>query len=93
MRQFAVTADRIDYWVRRGVTPYFRESNVNPARDRRAALMVIGRLLKEYYNALATPVPPLLLALVEQVKNAEVGEASRYSKSLSTATTVAAVTS
>jgi hypothetical protein len=28
----------------------------NTARDRRAALIVIGRLLKDQYNALATPV-------------------------------------
>ena len=52
------------------------------ARDRRAALMVIERLLKEQYNALATPVPPHLAALVEKLKNAEIGETSGYSKSL-----------
>jgi hypothetical protein len=74
MRQLAVTTDRIDYWIRRDVTPFFPQSNVNPARDRRAALMVIGRLLKDYYNALATPVPPHLAALVEQVKNAEIAK-------------------
>jgi hypothetical protein len=65
MRQPAVTADRIDYWIRRDVAPCLPQSNVNPARDRRAALMVIGRLLKDQYNALATPVPPHLAALVE----------------------------
>jgi Rrf2 family transcriptional regulator, iron-sulfur cluster assembly transcription factor len=52
------------------------------ARDRRAALMVIERLLKEQYNALATPIPPHLAALVEKLKNAEIGETSGYSKSL-----------
>ena len=31
------------------------------ARDRRVALTEIGRLLKEQYNALATPVPHILL--------------------------------
>jgi hypothetical protein len=72
MRQPAVTADRIDYWIRRGVAPCAPQSNVNPARDRRAALMVIGRLLKDQYNALATPVPPHLAALVEKLKNAEI---------------------
>jgi len=61
--------------------------------DFRGRAVPIGRLLKEYYNALAIPVPPHLVALVEQVKNAEVGEASGYSKSLSAATRVAAVTS
>ena len=34
------------------------------ARDRRVALTEIGRLLKDQYNALATPVPPHLAALV-----------------------------
>jgi hypothetical protein len=80
MRQPAVTADRIDYWIRRGVTPCFPQSNVNPARDRRAALMVIGRLLRDQYDALATPVPPHLAALVERLKNAEIGETSSYSE-------------
>jgi Rrf2 family transcriptional regulator, iron-sulfur cluster assembly transcription factor len=52
------------------------------ARDRRVALTEIGRLLKDQYNALATPVPPHLAALVEKHKNAEIGETSGYSKSL-----------
>jgi hypothetical protein len=82
MRQSAVTTDRIDYWIRRDVAPRLHQSNVNPARDRRAALMVIGRLLRDQYNALATPVPPHLAALVEKIKNAEIGETSGHSKSL-----------
>jgi hypothetical protein len=45
--------------------------------------MVIGRLLKEQYNALANPVPLHLAALVEKLKDAEMGETSGYSKSLS----------
>jgi hypothetical protein len=77
MRQPAVTADRIDYWIRRDVAPCLPQSNVNPARDRRAAL--IGRLLRDQYNALATPVPPHLAALVEKLKNAEIHETSGYS--------------
>jgi hypothetical protein len=79
MRQLNVTADQIDYWIRRDVAPG-PPRNVNPARDRRAALMVIGRLLKDQYNALATPVPPHLAALVEKLKNAEMDETSGYSK-------------
>jgi hypothetical protein len=56
------------------------QSNVNPARDRRAALMVIGRLLRDQYNTQATPVPPHLAALVEKLKNAEtLGTLNRYS--------------
>jgi Rrf2 family protein len=46
------------------------------ARDRRVALTEIGRLLRDQYNALATPVPPHLAALVEKHKNAEIGETS-----------------
>jgi hypothetical protein len=79
MRQPAVTADRIDHWIHRGVAPCPPQSKVNPARDRRAALMVIGRLLRDQYNALATPVPPHLAALVEKLKNAGIGESSGYS--------------
>jgi hypothetical protein len=83
MRQPAVTTDRIDYWIRRDVAPRLHQSNVNPARDRRAALMVIGRLLRDQYNALATPVPPHLAALVEKLKNPDMCETSGYSESLS----------
>jgi hypothetical protein len=45
--------------------------------------MVIGRLLRDQYNALATPVPPHLAALVKKLKNAEMCETSGYSESLS----------
>jgi hypothetical protein len=45
--------------------------------------MVIGRLLRDQYNAIATPIPPLLTALVEKLKEAEMGETSGYPKSLS----------
>jgi hypothetical protein len=71
MRQPAATADRIDYWIHRDVAACPPQSNVNPARDRRVALLVIGRLLKDQYDALATPVPPHLAALVEQLKMRE----------------------
>ena len=81
MRQPAVTADRIDYWIRRDVVPCAPQSNVNPARDRQAALMVIGRLLRDQYNAVATPTPPDLAALVEKLKSAERTETAGSSKS------------
>jgi hypothetical protein len=71
MREAAVTADRVDHWIRRHVVPCPPQNNVNPARDRRAALIVIGRLLKDRYNALASPVPPHLATLVEQLKMQE----------------------
>jgi hypothetical protein len=41
--------------------------------------MVIGRLLRDQYDALATPVPAHLAALVNQLKNTEIGEISGYS--------------
>jgi hypothetical protein len=43
------------------------KKNVNPARDRLVALTAIARRPKDQYDTLATPVPPHLAALVEQV--------------------------
>ena len=87
MNHLAARADRIDYWVRRHVVPCPPQSKVNPARERRIALTAIGRCLKDQYDALATPVPEHLAALVQQLKTQEVGERgtlriiSRYSYS------------
>jgi hypothetical protein len=64
----AATADRIDYWVRRHIVPCPPQKNVNPARDRFVALTAIARDLKDQYDALATPVPRNLVALVDQLK-------------------------
>ena len=61
MRNVAVAADRIDYWIRRRVVPCAPRSNVNPALDRNAALTAIGRSLRDQYDALAAPVPQILL--------------------------------
>ena len=47
------------------------QSNVNPARDRRVGLSAIGQCLKDQYEALATPVPPHLAALVKQLEPQE----------------------
>jgi Rrf2 family protein len=52
------------------------------ARNRSVALTKIGRLVRDQYNALATPVPPHLDQSVEKLKNAEIGETSGYPKSL-----------
>jgi hypothetical protein len=68
VRNLAVRADRIDYWIRRHVVPYPPQNKVNAARDRYVGLTAIGRSLKEEYDALATPIPPHLAALVEQLK-------------------------
>jgi hypothetical protein len=71
----AQTADRIDYWIRRHVIPYCyathpsqNQSKFNPARDRRVGLLAIGQCLKEQYDALWTPMPRHLVALVEQLE-------------------------
>ena len=68
MRHLATTADRIDHWIRRRIVPDPCQSRVNSGRDRRVALAAIGRSLKDQYDALATPVPARLSALMEQLK-------------------------
>ena len=72
----AQTADRIDYWIRRHVIPYCyathypfqSQSKFNPARDRRVGLLAIGQCLKDQYDALASPMPRHLAALIEQLE-------------------------
>jgi hypothetical protein len=68
MRQVTTAADRIDYWIRHRVVPCAPRSNVNPALDRSTALAAIGRSLRDQYDALSTPLPPRLAALVKQLK-------------------------
>jgi hypothetical protein len=67
------TADRVDYWIRRHVISYCDGSypsqrKVNSARDKRVVLSAIGKCLKDEYDALATPIPPHLAALVKQLE-------------------------
>ena len=62
-----LTADRIDYWIRRHAS----RSKLSPARDRRVGLSAIGQNLQEQYDALATPIPPHLAALVSQLETQE----------------------
>jgi len=71
-----LTADRIDYWIRRHVIEYCQgthssRSKLSPARDRRVGLSAIGQNLQEQYDALATPIPPHLAALVSQLETQE----------------------
>jgi hypothetical protein len=68
MPHLAATPDRIDYWIRRHVVPYAPKSKINPGRDRYVALTAIGRSLKDQYDALASPMPRHLAALVEQLE-------------------------
>ena len=69
-------ADRIDHWIRQHVIPYCHgtypsQSMWNPARNRRVGLSAIGQCLKDQYDALATPIPPHLAALVKQLETQE----------------------
>jgi hypothetical protein len=64
----AATADRIEHWVRRHIVPCPPQKNVNSARDRFVALTSTARGLKDQYDALATPVPRNLAAVVDQLK-------------------------
>jgi hypothetical protein len=71
----AQTADRIDYWIRRhviqcsqGTYPHPSQSKWNPVRHRRVGLSAIGQSLKDQYDALATPIPRHLAALVKQLE-------------------------
>jgi hypothetical protein len=71
----AQTADHIDYWIRRhviqhcyGTHPSQSQNKFNPARDRYVGLSAIGRCLKNQYDALVTPMPPHLAALVRQLE-------------------------
>ena len=62
------TTDRIDYGIRRrAIQTHPSQSKINPARDRSVWLTAIGQSLKDQYDALATPVPRHIAALVEQL--------------------------
>ena len=74
----AQTADRIDYWMRRHIFQYCygtrpSRSKVNSARDRRVGLSAIGQCLKDQYDALASPMPRHLAALVQQLETQRIG--------------------
>jgi hypothetical protein len=78
MHRLAVAADRIDRidcWIRRRTTHLFcgtdlsqRGSKFSAGRHRQTGLSAIGRTLWDQYDALATPVPSHLLALVKQLE-------------------------
>jgi hypothetical protein len=78
------TADHIDHWIRQHLIPYCHrtypsQSTWSPARNRRVALSATGQCLKDQYDALATPIPPHLDALVKQLKTQEtVGRPARH---------------
>ena len=78
------TADRIDHWIRQQVIPYCHgtypsQSMWNPAYNRRVGLLAIGQCLKDQYDALATPIPAHLAALLKQLETQEtVGRSVRH---------------
>jgi|GraSoi_2013_60cm_1033757.scaffolds.fasta_scaffold14195_3 hypothetical protein len=73
-RRFDAAANRLDYWIRRHTVPLYcgthpaQTKNNNSARDRLVGLSAIGQCLRDQYDCLATPIPPHLAALVEQLK-------------------------
>jgi hypothetical protein len=82
----AQTADRIDYWMRRhviqycyGTHPSQSQSKFNSVRDRGVALLAIGQCLKEQYDALASPIPLHIAALVEQFERRNSIDPQRFS--------------
>jgi hypothetical protein len=68
MRDLAAAADRIDYWLRRCAIQVSCGTHPAQNKSRLVGLSAIGQSLKDYYDALAPPMPPHLVALVEQLK-------------------------
>jgi hypothetical protein len=72
-------ADRLDYWIRRYVVdhPLRHHPTVFSSGQRRSAVSVrdsavwmlaIGNSLKAQYDSRAAPLPPHIVALVEQLE-------------------------
>ena len=64
----ALTADRIDYWIRRHVIQYWHETHpsqrkLSPAQDKRIGPSAIGQCPRQQYDAFATPMSPHLAAV------------------------------
>ena len=65
------TADRIDYWIPPHIIQYCYgtyPSQLYPRGGRRVGMLAIGKCLKDQYDALATPMPRHLAALVKQLE-------------------------
>jgi hypothetical protein len=73
----ALTANRIDYWIPPNIIQYcygtHPSQNLTPRGGRRVGMLAIGKCLKDQYDALATPTPPHLAALVKKLKTQERG--------------------
>ena len=68
MRDFAAIADQIDYWIRRRAMQVSCGTHPAQNKSRLVGLSAIGQSLKDHYDALAPPMPPHLVAFVEQLK-------------------------
>jgi hypothetical protein len=68
MRNPAI-ADQIDHWIRRRAIQASCGTHPAQNKSRLVGLSAIGQSLKDYYDALAPPMPPHLVALVEQLSN------------------------
>ena len=67
-------ADWIDYRIRRhAIQSCYETYPSQSSRDRRIGLSAIGQCLKDQYDALATPNPPHLAALVNQLEDTGTG--------------------
>jgi hypothetical protein len=74
----ALTADRIDHWIPAHIIQYCygthpSQSKLLPRGGRSVGMLAIGKCLKDQYDALATPTPPHLAALVKKLKTQERG--------------------
>jgi hypothetical protein len=78
MRNLAARADRIDYWIRRRTVACPVHTKVDPALQRFVGLAAIGQSLKDQYNALASPMPPQLARLLEQLNTEPQGSLASY---------------
>jgi hypothetical protein len=68
-----LTADRIDYWIRRHVIQYWGETHppqrkLNPGRDRRVGLSAIGQCFKDHTAPSRLPLPGISLTLAKQLE-------------------------
>jgi hypothetical protein len=64
----ALTADWIDFWIRRHLIEYCHGTHPsqNPARDRRVGLSAIGQCRTDHYGALTIPIAPHFTAKQEK---------------------------
>jgi hypothetical protein len=73
MSHRGATANQIDSWIPPHIIQYCYEnspSQMLPRGGRRVVMLAIGKCLKDQYDALASPVPPHLAALVRRLEYA-----------------------